>query len=113
MVEVNGLKFSTSIAVLFALREAGGHKTLQETYTRLSRSDMDGMVEVVRISYEKGAGKKLTIEEFLEELGNYGIGYVKLSKVYAQIVEKLMCDGMTPEEIDEVKKQATLKAPKT
>lgn len=112
MVEINGLKFSTSIAVLFALREAEGHTTLQETYASLTHSDIDRMIEVMRICYEKGENKKLTAEEFLNELGNYGIGYVKMSKIYAQIIEKIMCDGLSQEEIDAAKKLAKEKMPK-
>lgn len=106
MVEVNGLVFDTSLGVLFALREAGGHKTLQETYAELSHSDMDSVVKVMRISHEKGQHEKLSEEEFLEKLGRHNIGLVKLTHLYAEVSHKLMFSGMSEEEIAEAKKLA-------
>ena len=113
MVEVNNIKFSTSIAVLFALREIGGHKTLQETYASLSKSDIDSVLELMRVCYEKGENKKVTPEEFLDLLGEKDIGFVRLSRLHAEVVEKLLCSGMPEEEIASLKKQAIEQVRKT
>ena len=110
MGEIQGLKFSTSIGVLFALREAGGHKTLQETYAQLSRSDMDSVLEVLRVSYNTEAGTSLTMSEFIDAVGQAGIGFVRLSRLYSEVVERLMCDGLSSEEVASVKKLVEEKA---
>ena len=107
MVEVNGLRFSTSIGVMFALREREGHTTLQETYASLAKTDMDSVVTITRICCEKGEDKKFESDEaFFETLAEHGVGLVKLSQTYSRLIEALMCSGMSPEEIASAKKQA-------
>lgn len=106
MVEVNGLKFETSIGVLFALKEKRGHRTLQETYSSVGNTSMDNMLDVLCVCHSRAVqDSSCTMEDFVERLGKYGIGLIKVSSVFTQVLEKLLYDGMSEEEIAESKKQ--------
>lgn len=113
MVEVNGLKFATSIGVVYALKEARGHETLQQTYGSLENTSMDAILEVLRASCEKGQKKSMSEDEFLCLIEEHSLGYVKLSSIYSQVVEGLMYDGMSEKEIAEAKKLAQERKLKT
>ena len=105
MVEVNGLKFETSIGVLFALKEVRGHKTLQETYRSVAASDIDNILEVLRVCCEKGENKRLSQDDFLCTIKEHNLGFIKLTGVFGQVIEKMLYSGMTEAEIAESKKQ--------
>ena len=109
MVEINGLKFETSIGVLFALKEVRGHKTLQETYKSLATTDIDSILDILRISCEKGEKQSFTLDEFIQRASECQIGYIKLTRIFAQVVEKLMYDGLSDSEVEETKKLAMAK----
>ena len=106
MVEISGLKFKTSIGVLFALKEARGHKTLQETYAGIAKSDMENILDVMRVCYEQGENKRCSLEEFVQVLEDHELGFVKLTRVFSSIIEKLMYNGLSDAEVEEAKKQA-------
>ena len=110
MVEVNGLKFATSIGVLYALKEKRGHATLQETYKSVARTDMDNIMEVMCVCLEKGENKHITQDQFVRIIEEVGFGFLRLTKVFAEIIERLLYDGMSPEEIAESKKQLLAQA---
>lgn len=105
MVKVNGIEFSTTIGVLFALKEARGLKTLQETYKIFDRADMDTIMEVLTISYNKQhKDASVTEEQFIELLEEKEIGFLKITDVFGEVVEALVFGGMSPEEVDSKKK---------
>ena len=106
MVEIKGLRFDTSIGVLFALKEARGHTTLQETCAAIGRSNIDNMLEVLCISHAKAEKQALTQDEFLEKLGAHGIGFLKVSSIFSEVTQKLLFDGMSTEEVENAKKLA-------
>ena len=104
MKVVNGIEFSDSLGVLYGLKERHNCKTLQETYKVLESSDMDTIVEVLNVSYNKAhKDKPLDQEAFLEELENKSIGFIKLTEIFQKIVEALMFNGLSDEEIQERK----------
>ena len=111
MVEVNGLKFATSIGVLFALKESRGHTTLQETYKSMSTSDFDNVLDVLRVCCEQGENKHFTLSEFLALLGKHEIGFVKTTHIFKDILERVMYDGLSSEERESTKKFLMGKAP--
>lgn len=104
MVQVNEMQFATSIGVLFALKESYGCKTLQETYKIFEASDMDTLLEILKVSYNKQNGTSLTVDEFIEEAGKHHVGFMRLAEIFQEVVEKIMFDGMTPEQVAERKK---------
>ena len=106
MVQVNGMEFATNIGVLFALKEAKGYKTIQETYKLLENSNIDVMIDVLRVSYNKHNKVNLTIEQFVQELENKGIGFFAIADVFQKVIEALMFDGLSPEEVEAKKKLA-------
>ena len=105
MVEVKNMHFATSIAVLFAVKESKGHKTLQDTYQDIgSISSFEDMLELLRVSYEKGENKRVNSEEFLMILSEEGIGFLKITSLFNLVIEGLLYDGMDEQERAEAKK---------
>ena len=104
MINYNGVSFSDTLEVLFALRQSHGCKTLQETYKILERTDMDTIFEVLLASYNAAhRGAEVSTEAFTSILAENKIGFVKLTDAYAAVVEAIMFNGMSPEEIAERK----------
>ena len=104
MIVFSNVTFSDTLEVLFTLRQRRGCKTIQETYSILQHSDMDTILEVLLASYNAAHhGAEVTMETFVTILSDNKIGFVKLTDAYAKVVEALMFNGMTPEEIEERK----------
>lgn len=104
MVTFNGVNFSDTLEVLFTLRQSRGCKTIQETYKILENVDMDTMLEVLLASYNAAhRDASVTLESFVSILAENKIGFVKLTDAYAAVVEALMFNGMSSEEVAERK----------
>ena len=104
MLTFSSVHFSDTLEVLFTLRQIRGCKTIQETYKILENTDMDTVLEVLLASYNAAHhGAEVSLEEFIQILAENKIGFVKLTDAYAKVVEALMFNGMTPEEIAERK----------
>ena len=107
MLKIKNIEFNDTIAVLYQIKNSKGHKTLNETYKYLSSESLDTMLDVVLISYNLQHKDNPVDEEGLGQvLGENGIGMVKLGLIYTQIVEKLMFDGMSDQEIADLKNKA-------
>lgn len=101
---ISNIKFSDTLEVLFALRQHNGCATIQETYKLLERTDLDSILEVLLASYNAAhRGSEVTLETFANILAENQIGFVRLTEIYAKVVEALMFNGLTPEEIEERK----------
>ena len=99
MKEINGMKFDTSIRVLFTVKEKKGHKTLQETYAYVGDKDnMDHMIDILLISYNLANDIELDEKGFQGILANNGIGIIKMITIFGQVVEDLMFDGTSEDE---------------
>lgn len=105
MIKVKELNFASSIGVLYALKERYNHKTLQETYKMLESTDMDVLMEVLCVAYNKANGTELTVEKFADLLDSRGIGFVLVAEMYQQVIEEIMFSGLSAEEIAERKNQ--------
>lgn len=106
MVQFGNLKFSTSIGVMYSLKQKYNHSKLSETYDMLSQSsDVDNIVEILNISYNKANNVNLNVDEFSEVLDNNNIGFIKLGELFTQVVEGIMFNGLSPEEVQERKNQ--------
>lgn len=104
MITFQGVCFSDTLEVLFTLRQSRGCKTIQETYKILENTDLDTILEVLLASYNAAHhGNETTLEGLVGILAENKIGFVKLTDAYARVVEALMFNGMTPEEIEERK----------
>ena len=105
MVQIKNMKFSTSIGVLFALKEQKGVKTLQETYKIFEQPDMDVMLDLLKASYMKqNKIETMTIDEFVEKLEEEQIGFIKIASVFQEVIEGVMYSGLSEEEIETKKK---------
>ena len=104
MKVINGVEFSDSLGVLYGLKEKHNCKTLQETYKILENSDLDTAIEVLNVSYNKAhRDKPLTQDEFLDFLAEKGVGFIKIIEMFQVIVEALLFNGMSEQEITERK----------
>ena len=104
MVNVNNVQFADSLGVMYALKEEKGLKTIQETYKMLEETDMDLMIEVLRISYNKAhKNNEVDLEHFVDMLSENGIGFMKIYDAFSTVTEALLFSGMSPEEITERK----------
>lgn len=104
MITFSNVKFSDTLEVLFVLRQSRGCKTIQETYKILENTDMDTMLEVLLASYNAAhRGCEVDLDGLVMVLAENKIGFVKLTDAYAKVVEALMFNGMSPEEIEERK----------
>ncbi len=104
MVEINNMQFASSIGVLYTLKEARGHKTLQETYSVFENADIDTIVEILRVAYNRQNNSSLNEEQFFSMLEKNKVGFIQLAEIFQQVVEQIMYDGLTPEEVDSKKK---------
>lgn len=105
MLNVKGLSFSNSLGVLFALRENHGHKTLQETYRMLETTDLDIIYEVLLAAYNDAhLSAPVNEKEFVTVLADHQIGFIRMTEIFQELVEKLMFDGLAPEEVEAKKK---------
>lgn len=108
MVQEHGMEFATSIGVLFSLKELHGFKTLQETYKLFENADLDVVVEVLTVSYNKANKTTLSSDDFLDLMGEKGVGFILLSEIFQKIVEAIMYDGLTPQQVESKKKMLNL-----
>lgn len=108
MVQIGNLKFSTSLGVLYDLKQKYGHTRLNETYKKLAEEqEIDSVIEILNISYNKANKVNLNEEEFAQLMEENDIGFLKLSEMFGKVVEGIMFNGMTPEEIEERKNLLT------
>lgn len=104
MVTYGGLNFATDIGVLLDLRNLRGHKTVQETYKCLESSDLDAMLDTLRLAYNRAYKSSLDENEFATLLADNKFGLMRLTQVYELIVKEMMFNGLTDEEVAERKK---------
>lgn len=104
MVSIKDVEFATSIGVLFKLKNMHNLKTLQETYKLLETGEMDAMIEILRIAYNVQNKTNLDEDQFLEFVGEKNLGFMLLADIFQKVVECLMFDGLTPEQVAERKK---------
>lgn len=106
MLRVKDIEFSDTIKVLFRIKQARGHKTVQDTIKYLQTEDMDVMFDVILESYNAAhPGAELNDDQLGDLLAEKGIGIAKIAMMYSEIVEKLTLSGLTDEETENLKKQ--------
>lgn len=106
MIIYSNVGFSDTLEVLFTLRQSRGCKTIQETYKILENSDIDTILEVLLASYNAAHhGAEVILDQFVSILSENKIGFVRLTDAYSKVVEALMFNGLSPEEIAERKNQ--------
>ena len=69
MVQFGDLKFSTSLGVMYALKQKYNHTKLNDTYKMLANSqEIDSIVEILNISYKRlcGNAEKETVKTWNE-----------------------------------------------
>ena len=106
MVQFGNLKFSTSLGVMYELKQKYNHEKLNETYKMLSESqEVDNIVEILNISYNRANKVNLSEDEFTQLLDDNNIGFIKMGEIFSNVVEGIMFNGLTPEEVAARKNQ--------
>ena len=103
MIEKQGLRFATNLGVLYDLKEKHKLTTLQETYGLLQAVDVDVIMEILNVSYNRANNCNLDDNSFATLLDEKGLGFIKLTEIFKEIVEAIMYNGMSPEEVEEQK----------
>lgn len=99
MVQINNLKFSTNFGVLYEIKNMRSHKTVNETFKSLESDDIDNIVDVMRVAYNRENKVNLNNDEFVVLLDQNGLGFIKLAEAYGKLVESIMFNGLSEEEI--------------
>lgn len=100
MVRSNDMEFATSVAVMFKLKEYHGCKTLQETYKLFEEEDnIDIIFETLCVAYNKQNGTDLSIEQLLDKFAEKEMGFLAITDLFQEVVEKLMYDGLSGEKL--------------
>ena len=94
-------ELSTSLRVVYALRDITHAKNLQEAINSISSLDLDGQLELLYAAYKAGDGrnenaisKQTFIDEMLDSLGIFAI-----TNAINSLTDGLLYSGLTPEEI--------------
>lgn len=104
MLKVKEIEFADSLGVMYDLKDAHNLKTLDETNKLLSQTDVDTVVEVLMVSYNRAhPDKKLNQSEFVDLMEKNEIGFIKMVGIFKDVIEHLMFSGMTPQEIEDQK----------
>lgn len=105
MIELESLKFDDTLNLLYGIKCAKGHKTLNETYESLQQTSIDSILDVLCISYNLANKTSFSTEEFANEMSLKGVGFVKLTNIFTQLIQSLMFSGLSKEEEEASKKQ--------
>lgn len=101
-------ELSTSLRVVYALRDISHANSLQEAIGTISKLDLDGQLELLYAAYKAANGKNADCigkSEFTDEvLDNLGI--FAITNAINQLADGLLYSGLTPEEIQSKKAQA-------
>lgn len=103
MKTINGINFADSIGVLYDLKELHGHKTLQETYGQLQKTDVDSVFEILLTSYNRAHAQKISLSEFLMILEEKSVGFMSAVDICKQLIESIMFSGMSAEQVEQQK----------
>ena len=94
-------ELSTSLRVVYALRDISHAKNLQEAINSISSLDLDGQLELLYAAYKAGEGKgdnavpkQKFIDDVLDTLGIFAI-----TNAINALADGLLYSGLTPEEI--------------
>lgn len=103
-------ELSTSLRVVYALRDIAHAGSLQEAIASISKLDLDGQLDLLYASY-KAANREdanlLSKSAFVDKiLDNFGI--FAITNAINELTDGLLYSGLTPEEI--ASKKATVEA---
>ena len=107
-------ELSTSLRVVYALRDITHAKNLQEAIGSISKLDLEGQLELLYAAYKAGGGRcegAVSKTEFIDEiLDTFGI--FAIADKINQLADGLLYSGLTPEEVESKKKavEATVAA---
>lgn len=100
-------ELSTSLRVVYALKEISKARSLQEAINSISRLDLDGQLELLYAAYKAGCGKNGTTickEDFVGEILD-SLGIFAVANKINELADGLLYSGLTPEEIESKKAQ--------
>ncbi len=101
-------ELSTSLRVVYSLKELTGARNLQEAMSSISHLDLDGQMRLLYSAYKAGSGKHgmiISQEAFTDAVLD-NLGVFALTEVVNKLTDGLLYSGLSPEEIESKKAQA-------
>ena len=103
-------ELSTSLRVVYSLKELTGAKNLQEAMSSISHLDLDGQMRLLYSAYKAGSGRQgmiISQEAFTDAVLD-NLGVFALTEVVNKLTDGLLYSGLSPEEIESKKAQAEI-----
>lgn len=94
-------ELSTSLRVVYALRDISHAKNLQEAIGSISELDLDGQLELLYAAYKAGGGRNddsVTKTEFMDAVLD-SLGIFAVTEAINTLADGLLYSGLSPEEI--------------
>lgn len=94
-------ELSTSLRVVYALRDISHAKNLQEAINSISSLDLDGQLELLYAAYKAGEGKgenAVSKQKFIDDVLDT-LGIFAITNAINSLADGLLYSGLTPEEI--------------
>lgn len=105
-------ELSTSLRVVYALRDISKANSLQEAIGSISGLDLDGQLELLYAAYKaanRNANDCMSKDVFVDELLD-NLGIFAITNAINKLADGLLYSGLTPEEIES--KKAAVEATK-
>lgn len=96
---------SKRLRVAYKIQGANAHKNYQEVFEEMGDLPLDKQVEMLYYSFkDANPNSQMSKTDFLDNfLDNYGLA--QLMELLTALIEGITYTGMTPEEIDDLKKR--------
>lgn len=98
-------ELSTSLRVVYALRDISHANSLQEAVGSISKLDLDGQLELLYAAYKAAnskctncVSKEIFVDDVLDNLGIFAV-----TNAINTLADGLLYSGLTPEEIQSKK----------
>lgn len=98
-------ELSTSLRVVYALRDISKANSLQEAIGSISKLDLDGQLELLYAAYKaanRNASDCMSKSTFVDELLD-NLGIFAITNAINKLADGLLYSGLTPEEIESKK----------
>ena len=98
-------ELSTSLRVVYALRDISHAASLQEAIGSISRLDLDGQLELLYAAYKAANGKNvdcISKSDFIDDLLD-NLGIFAITNAINALADGLLYSGLSKEEIESKK----------
>lgn len=104
-------ELSTSLRVVYALRDISRANSLQEAIGSISKLDLDGQLELLYAAYKAANGKNadcVSKSDFIDDLLD-NLGIFAITNAINKLADGLLYSGLSQEEIESKKAEVEAK----